>query len=151
SAPPRTQGDGDARARVDLVAVYLLGPATAADIRMILLPVLGAVLFSSAAATKAEPPPVFEGTWIVTLGTQMVFHGRWAAQALPDDRDTVQGSFSMLNDAGEVVGGGTWSARRAKRGFQGKWSSRGANGATYTGSFDAHLPGFKGKTLEDMF
>jgi hypothetical protein len=105
---------------------------------------------SAAAAPAAAPPPVFEGTWIATVGPQ-VFHGRWVAQAIPGQPDDVQGSFSMVNDAGETVGKGTWSAQRAKRGFQGKWSARGANGGTYNGSFEAHLPGFKGKTLEDMF
>ena len=57
----------------------------------------------------------------------------------------------MINDAGDVIGKGTWSARRAQRGLAGKWSARGPSGTLYTGTFDAHLPGFKGKTLQDMF
>jgi hypothetical protein len=96
------------------------------------------------------PPPVIEGTWIATVGPQ-TFHGRWVAQALPGRPDEVQGSWSMLNEAGDTVAGGTWSAGRAKRGFQGKWSAKTANGASYNGTFEAHLPDFKGKTLEDMF
>jgi hypothetical protein len=93
---------------------------------------------------------VFHGTWIATAGPQ-VFHGSWSAQALPGEPDSVQGSWSMVNDTGDVVAQGTWSARRAKRGFQGKWSARAASGGTYNGSFEAHLPGFKGKTLQEMF
>lgn len=102
------------------------------------------------AKAPAEPPPVFHGSWIATAGPA-VFRGSWSAQAVPDDLDDVQGSFSILNEAGEVTGVGTWTARRGKRGFGGKWSARGANGGTYAGSFEAHLPGFKGKTLQDMF
>ena len=102
------------------------------------------------AKAPAEAPPVFHGTWIATAGPA-VFRGSWSAQAVPDDLDDVQGSFSILNEAGETVGLGTWSTRRGKRGLGGKWSARGANGGTYTGSFEAHLPGFKGKTLQDMF
>jgi len=111
--------------------------------------VLHASVAGSAPATKT-PPPVFQGTWIATVGPQ-VFHGRWVAQALPGQPDDVQGSWSMTNDGGETVGGGTWSATRAKRGFQGKWTAKTANGGAYNGTFEAHLPGFKGKTLEDMF
>ena len=53
----------------------------------------------------------------------------------------------LINDGGDVISQGTWSARRAKRGFAGKWSARAATGGLYTGTFEAPLPGFKGKTL----
>jgi hypothetical protein len=102
------------------------------------------------AARAAEAPPVFEGTWIATAGAS-VFHGRWSAQALPGEPDEMQGSWSMLNDTGQEVTKGTWSAQRARRGFTGKWYARTANGGLFKGSFEAHLPGFKGKTLQDMF
>ncbi len=101
-------------------------------------------------ATAAEAPPVFEGTWIATAGTA-TFHGRWSAQALPGEPDDMQGSWSMVDDAGAEVMKGTWSAQRARRGFTGKWYARAANGGLFKGSFEAHLPGFKGKTLQDMF
>jgi hypothetical protein len=101
------------------------------------------------AATDAAPP-VFEGTWIATAGP-LVLHGRWSAQALPGAPDDLQGSWSVLNGAGGVTAIGTWSARRARRGFTGKWMARAANGGLHAGTFEAHLPGFKGKTLQDMF
>jgi hypothetical protein len=105
----------------------------------------------AAAAPAPEPPPIFRGTWIATAGPTSVMHGSWSAQALPGQLDDVQGSWTMVNDAGDVVSQGTWSAHRAKRGFQGKWWARGPTGGLYAGTFDAHLPGFKGKTLQDMF
>lgn len=108
------------------------------------------VLLPAGAAAADDPPPVFEGTWIATAGAR-TFQGRWSAQALPGKPDDLQGSWSMINDAGDVTGQGTWSARRAPRGFAGKWAARAANGGVYTGTFEAHLPGFKGKTLQDMF
>jgi hypothetical protein len=114
--------------------------ATAALAALVLLPT---------AATAAAPPPVFEGTWIATAG-QQTFAGRWSAQALPGQPDSMQGSWELRNSTGEVVTKGTWSARRARRGFTGKWWARVANGATLGGTFDARLPGFKGKTLESM-
>jgi len=100
--------------------------------------------------STAPPPPVFEGTWIATAGPR-VFHGRWSAQALPGRRDEMQGSWSMLNDAGETIGQGTWSAQRSRRGFQGTWFARPASGGLLRGTFEADLTGFKGKALEDMF
>lgn len=103
-----------------------------------------------AAAAPDAAPPIFQGTWIATAGAQ-VFHGDWSAQAIPGRLDDVQGSWSLVNGAGDVVAKGTWSARRARRCFRGKWSARAMSGAVYTGSFDAYLPGFKGKTLQDMF
>jgi hypothetical protein len=119
------------------------------------------VLFATAAAlaapgtvaraAEATPPPVFRGTWIATAGPTAVMHGSWSAQAIPGQLDDVQGSWSMVNDAGAVTAQGTWSAHRATRGFKGKWWARGATGGLYTGTFEAHLPGFKGKTLQDMF
>jgi len=112
--------------------------------------VLLALSRAALAAATAEPPPVFQGSWIVTAGSA-VLRGRWSAQALPGQLDDVQGSWSMVNDAGDVTAQGTWSARRSRRGFQGKWSARVASGGIFKGSFEAHLPGFKGKTLQDMF
>jgi len=103
-----------------------------------------------AAAAPDAAPPIFQGTWIATAGAQ-VFHGDWSAQAIPGRLDDVQGSWSMVNDAGDAVAKGTWSAQRARRGFRGKWSARAIGGALYSGTFDAYLPGFKGKTLQDMF
>jgi hypothetical protein len=114
---------------------------------------LAAIVLRPAAVARAADtaaPPVFEGTWIATAGPA-VFHGRWSAQALPGRRDEMQGSWSILNDAGETTARGTWSAQRSKRGFQGKWFARPASGGLLSGTFEAHLPGFKGKALEDMF
>jgi hypothetical protein len=112
---------------------------------------LAALMILPLGAAAAEPAPVFEGTWIATAG-QQALQGRWSAQALPGQPDDMQGSWTMSNAAGEVVMKGTWSAaRRGRRGFAGKWSARAASGALFAGTYEAHLPGFKGKTLQDMF
>jgi len=114
---------------------------------------IAALMLSLRAGATAAPdaaPPIFQGTWIATAGAQ-VFHGDWSAQAIPGNPDDAQGSWSMVNDAGDAVAKGTWSAQRSRRGFRGKWSARAMSGALYSGTFEAHLPGFKGKTLQDMF
>jgi hypothetical protein len=122
---------------------------TTPGVAMAALAALTLVPASPGAAETA--PPVFHGTWIATAGPSQVLHGSWSAQAIPGQPDDVQGSWSLVNDAGDVVAQGTWSAQRAKRGFTGKWSAKAVSGGHYAGSFEAHLPGFKGKTLADMF
>jgi hypothetical protein len=113
---------------------------------------LGLATFAAPGVARAgDPPPVFQGTWIATAAAGQPLHGKWSAQALPGEPDEMQGSWSMVNDAGDTVAQGTWSAQRAKRGFQGRWSARTPTGGSFSGSFEAHLPGFKGKTLQDMF
>jgi hypothetical protein len=124
---------------------------TATALRVAAAAALAVVVTVGGGARAAGAPPVFEGTWIATAGSSPPLRGRWSAQALPGSADEMQGSWSMIDDAGDTVARGTWSARRSKRGFQGKWQARAATGAIYKGSFEAHLPGFKGKTLQDMF
>ena len=109
------------------------------------------VVVGAHAAGKKDAPPVFQGTWIATAGPARALHGSWSAQALPGQPDDMQGSWSMVDGAGEVVAKGTWSAHRSRGGFSGKWAARDAAGGVHRGSYEAHLPGFKGKTLESMF
>ena len=111
----------------------------------------------TAAATgdAATAPPVFRGGWIATVGADSArpFHGEWAAQALPGRPDDVQGSWSLIDPAGDITMKGTWSARRAKRGLEGTWSARLPNGGVLVGGFEAYvptLPKFKGKTFTDL-
>ena len=105
-----------------------------------------------AAADALAPPPVFRGSWIATVGanTARPFHGEWSAQALPGRPDDVQGSWSLLGPDGDVAMKGTWAARRAKRGMKGTWSARLPSGGVFSGSFEAIVPGFKGKTFQDL-
>jgi hypothetical protein len=117
--------------------------------------IVAAPAMTAAADAAPTPPPVFRGSWIATVGanTARPFHGDWSAQALPGRPDEVQGSWSLLGPDGDVTMKGTWAARRAKRGMKGTWSARLANGGVLSGSFEAivsGLPGFKGKTFQDL-
>jgi hypothetical protein len=116
--------------------------------------VIAAAPVTAAGAEAAPtPPPVFRGSWIATAGGNAArpFHGDWSAQALPGRPDDVQGSWSLRGPDGDVTMKGTWAARRAKRGMKGTWSARLPNGGVFSGSFEAIVvPGFKGKTFQDL-
>jgi hypothetical protein len=89
---------------------------------------------------------------LATIGANSArpFHGEWSAQALPGRPDDVQGSWSLVAPAGDIKMKGTWSARRAKRGLKGTWSARLPDGGVLSGTFEANVPKFKGKTFTDL-
>ena len=95
-----------------------------------------AVAADSGAATA---PPVFRGGWIATIGANSArpFHGEWSAQALPGHPDDVQGSWSLVDPAGDIKMKGTWAARQTKHGLKGTWSARLPDGGVLSGSFEA--------------
>lgn len=104
------------------------------------------------AAGDVRSPEAHWGGWIATVGSPSgtPFHGSWSAQVLFGNRDDVYGSWEMFGPRGDITMKGTWAARRAKRGLKGTWSARLPSNAVLSGRFEANVPGFKGKTLEDM-
>jgi hypothetical protein len=87
-----------------------------------------------------------EGTWIATAGPR-TFHGLVGAGA-PGPAATNAGLVVDVNDGGDVIGQGTWSAQRSRRDFRQVVGARG-DGGSY-GTFEADLPGFKGKTWKHV-
>ena len=64
----------------------------------------------------------------------------------------MQGSWSMVNDAGDTVAQGTWSAQRSKRGFQGKWCGAHADGRLLsTAASRPTSPASRARRSQDMF
>jgi hypothetical protein len=45
---------------------------------------------------------------------------------------------------------GTWSAQKAGQGWQGAWTARAHRGAALSGTWNADLAGFSGKTIQAM-
>jgi hypothetical protein len=112
---------------------------------------VGPILLAAALAAAAEPRPVLQGSWIATAGKQ-VFRGTWSAQALPGDGNAAVGSWTLTNDAGDVVMQGTWSARKAPRAWRGTWRAVvQPTGKSFSGTWQAAITAdFKGKTFEDL-
>jgi hypothetical protein len=113
--------------------------------------IVGLALLVAGVAGAAEQRPVWNGSWIAAAGPQ-VFRGNWSARALPNDANAAVGSWTLVNDAGDVVMQGTWQARKAARAWRGTWQAKAQpTGGTYAGTWQATPPpDFKGKTFEDL-
>src|SRR5215470_6892525 len=115
--------------------------------------VVFSVLLVSCALAQ-ELRPVLRGVWSAMAGASG-FRGRWWAEI--DAPDAASGSWTLLDDSNRIILEGTWSARRANTPanltvphWQGTWTARAGAGRTLSGTWQADLAGFTGKTLEDM-
>jgi hypothetical protein len=106
------------------------------------------VLVSYAVAQQA--PAVLQGSWIATTGPNRYLRGRWSAQVLPATKNAANGSWTLFNERNQAVLEGTWSARRMAGGWQGTWSARVKQGRAVSGTWNAAMADFNGKTFEDM-
>jgi hypothetical protein len=104
-----------------------------------------------ASCVVAQPAPsTFQGSWIATADAGRFLRGNWSARIQPNAKNAASGSWTLFNESNQVVLEGTWSARKSASGWQGTWSARVGKSRTLSGTWDAALADFNGKTLEDM-
>jgi hypothetical protein len=111
------------------------------------------LLAVSALAQQSSANPdvhMFRGTWIATAGPTQMFRGRWWASVLPNAKNSVRGSWTVLSNANQILLKGTWSAQKSPRGWQGTWSARIAKGRAFSGTWTSNLADISTKTFEDM-
>ena len=106
-------------------------------------------LFLSSCALAQEASPVIQGGWSVTVGFTRVLRGTWTGQASPDKPNLAQGSWAILNETGQILQKGTWSAQKARLGWQGTWTAM-AQGRQFSGTWSAEIAEASGKTLKEM-
>lgn len=94
--------------------------------------------------------PKFSGSWLASTAGDRYFRGMWSGELSEANRNAAGGSWMLLSDAGEVILQGTWSARKTAQEWEGSWTARTARGETFSGSWNADLAAFAGKTLEEM-
>lgn len=109
-----------------------------------------AVLSVHVSARAQNTPTELTGMWKATVGNGPMMQGMWLAEISKGSPNAASGSWSMLNDAGEVVLQGTWSARKMGQGWEGSWRARVATGRSLSGTWSASLGEFKGKTFQEM-
>jgi hypothetical protein len=107
-------------------------------------------LFAGSCALAQEPSPVFRGTWTATAGPTQVLRGTWSAQTSPANQNVARGSWTLLNDAGEIFLEGTWSAQKTGQGLQGTWTARPTKGQSLSGSWTAVVANLITKSLAQM-
>jgi hypothetical protein len=95
-------------------------------------------------------PPTFSGSWVASTGGDRYFRGMWSGELSGANRNAAGGSWTLLSDSGEVILQGTWSARKAAKAWEGTWTAQTARGETFSGTWNADLAAFAGKTLEEM-
>jgi len=100
-------------------------------------------------ALAHEASPVFRGNWTATAGSQ-VFRGTWSAQTSAHNPKSAVGSWTVLNDAGEIFLQGTWSASKARPGWQGTWTAKTSSGRSFSGTWTSDLQDLSAKTFEEM-
>ena len=112
--------------------------------------VLAVTLLLASCAVAQQAPSTLQGTWIATAGSSRFLRGRWFARVLPDAKNAASGSWALVNESNQVVLEGTWSARKSTSGWRGTWSARIQKSRTVSGTWDAAMADFNGKTFEDM-
>ena len=108
------------------------------------------LLFFTQCTFAQEAGRVLYGRWTATAGPSQVFRGTWSAETFPRSPNAAQGSWTLVNDSGEVTLEGTWSARKTGSHWQGTWRARTSHGQSFSGSWDAHLPELENRTFADL-
>ena len=107
-------------------------------------------LLSACVSLSQQAPSTPQGSWIATAEASLVFRGNWIAHIATKDKNAASGSWTLVNENNQVVLEGTWSARKSAAGWRGTWSARIEKGRNFTGTFEAAIGDFSGKTFEDM-
>ena len=110
--------------------------------------IFGFILYSCAVAQEASS--VLLGSWTATTGANQVFRGTWSAQVSLHNPNRAIGSWTLLNEAGEVVLEGTWSAQKAGQHWQGTWTARTMKGQSLSGIWTADAMSLNAESLAEM-
>ena len=89
------------------------------------------------------------GRWHARMGARQ-FGGTFTVEPFKEPVD-VGGLWQMLNDRGEAVLGGDWSARKRESSWDGGWWGKTSGGAEYTGGWAAKTRLAPGLPLIAMF
>jgi hypothetical protein len=111
---------------------------------------LAVTLLLASCALAQQASSTLQGSWIATAGPSRFLRGNWFAQVLPDSKNAAHGSWTLVNESNQVVLEGTWSARKTASGWRGTWSARIQKSRMLSGTWDAAMADFNGKTFEDM-
>jgi hypothetical protein len=113
------------------------------------------LLLAAACAARAADvgaPAPLAGTWTATAAGGRVLRGTWSAEVAAATPDVALGAWTLVDDRGTTILGGTWSARRAGKGWRGAWSARvGDSSHVLSGTWQADDRTLAGqKTFRDL-
>jgi hypothetical protein len=107
-------------------------------------------LILSSCALAQDTSPILAGSWTATAGPNEIFRGTWSGQSSSQDPNAARESWTLLNEAGDILLHGTWSAPRTGRGWQGTWTVRPANGQSISGTRTADGTNLNAKSFAEM-
>jgi len=116
------------------------------------------LLLTLGVAAQVPTTSELRGTWTATVGATRIVHGVWSARVTSSSRNTVTGSWALLNDARQIVLQGTWSAVKVAQRLNGTWSARVAQagampqaGKPMSGTWALDANSVSAKTMDDLF
>src|ERR1700747_3448893 len=110
--------------------------------------IFGLILCSCALAQQASP--VLLGSWTATAGPNQIFRGTWSAQVSLHSPNRAIGSWIVVNEAGDVLLEGTWSAQKTGQRWQGTWTARPMKGQLLSGTWTADAANLNADSLAEM-
>jgi hypothetical protein len=110
--------------------------------------IFGLILCSCTLAQEASP--VLLGSWTATASPNQIFRGTWSAQVSLHSPNRAIGSWTLLNEAGEVILEGTWSAQKTGKSWQGTWTARPMKGQLLSGTWTADAASLNADSLAEM-
>jgi hypothetical protein len=97
-----------------------------------------------------EDSPILLGSWTATAAPNQIFGGTWSAQVSLHNPNRSLGSWALLNDAGDVILEGTWSAQKSGQRWQGTWTARPMKGQSLSGTWAAEATSLNAESLAEM-
>jgi hypothetical protein len=110
--------------------------------------VFGLILGFCALGQQASP--VLLGSWTATASPGQMYRGTWSAQVSLHNSNRAIGSWTILNEAGDVLLEGTWSAQKTGKGWQGTWTARTMKGQLLSGTWTADAANLNADSLAEM-
>jgi hypothetical protein len=101
-------------------------------------------------ALAQQVSPVLLGSWTATAGPGQIFRGTWSAQASLHNSNRAIGSWTLVNEAGDVLLEGTWSAQKTGKSWQGTWTARPMKGQLLSGTWTADAASLNADSLAEM-
>ena len=110
--------------------------------------IFGVILCSCTLAQEASP--VLAGSWTATAGLHKIFRGTWSGQPSSQNPNAARGSWTLLNEADEVLLEGSWSAQKTGQSWQGTWTARPMKGQSLSGTWTADGANLNSKSFAEM-
>ena len=110
--------------------------------------VFGLILGFCALGQQASP--VLLGSWTATASPNQIFRGTWSAQVSLHNPNRAIASWTLVNEAGDVLLEGTRSAQKTGKGWHGAWTARPMKGQLLSGTWTADAASLNAESLAEM-